>query len=71
VLYGSESDLSDSNEDEEEVTATTGKRRGGDFSARLRLDDDEPLDLLSGAATRVTSETTPCPPLITVSQISL
>jgi len=55
VLYGSESDLSDSNEEEEEATATTRKRRGGDFSTRLRLDDDEPLDLLSGAASRITS----------------
>jgi len=55
VLYASESDLEGSDEDEEEVAATTGKRRGGDFSARLRLDNDEPMDLLSGVAARVTS----------------
>ncbi|KAH9986533.1 NUC173-domain-containing protein [Russula compacta] len=55
VLYASESDLSDSDENEEEVAATTGKRRGGDFATRLRLDDDEPMDLLSGAAPRFTS----------------
>jgi ribosomal RNA-processing protein 12 len=59
VLYASESDLEDSDEDEEEVAATTGKRRGGDFSARLRLDNDEPMDLLSGVAARVTSEQHP------------
>ncbi|KAI9509733.1 NUC173-domain-containing protein [Russula earlei] len=55
VLYGSESDLSDSDEVEEEVSVTTEKRKDGDFTARLRLDDDEPMDLLSGAASRVTS----------------
>ena len=55
-MYASESDLSDSDEGEEEVTATNSKRRGGDFAARIRLDDDEPMDLLSGAASRFTSE---------------
>jgi len=55
VLYASESDLSDSDEGEEEVTATNSKRRGGDFAARIRLDDDEPMDLLSGAASRFTN----------------
>lgn len=59
MLYASESDLSDSDEDEEEVAATTGKRRGGDFATRLRLDDDEPMDLLSGAAPRFTSKQHP------------
>jgi len=55
-LYASESDLSDSDEGEEEVTATNSKRRGGGFAARIRLDNDEPMDLLSGAASRFTSE---------------
>jgi len=55
-LYASESDLSDSDEDEEEVATASKKRRGGDFASRLRLDDDEPMDLLSGAASRFTSE---------------
>lgn len=55
-MYASESDLSDGDEDEEKVTVTSGKRRAGDFAARLRLDDDEPMDLLSGAASRFTSE---------------
>jgi ribosomal RNA-processing protein 12 len=57
-LYASESELDDSGEDEEEKAAPTGKRKGGDFAARLRLDDDEPMDLLSGAASRITGENT-------------
>ena len=56
MLYASESDLSDGDEDEAKITVTSGKRRAGDFAARLRLDDDEPMDLLSGAASRFTSE---------------
>jgi ribosomal RNA-processing protein 12 len=62
VLYASESELDDSDGDdgEAEVVAPTGKRKGRDFAARLRLDDEEPMDLLSGAASRITSEyTTP------------
>ena len=55
-MYASESDLSDSDEGEDEVTATNSKRSGRDFAARIRLDDDEPMDLLSGAASRFTSE---------------
>jgi len=56
VLYGSESDLSDSDDnDDDEVAVTTGKRNAGDFASRLRLDDDEPMDLLSGVASRITS----------------
>jgi ribosomal RNA-processing protein 12 len=55
-LYASESDLGDSDEEEEKVSTTNEKRKDGDFAARLRLDDDEPMDLLSGAASRFTSE---------------
>jgi ribosomal RNA-processing protein 12 len=58
-LYASESELDDSDEDDEEVPAAAGRRKGGDFAARLRVDDDEPMDLLSGAAARVTSESAP------------
>ena len=58
VLYASESELGDSDEDDEEVAAPAGKQRGGRFAARLRLDDEEPMDLLSGAASRITSENT-------------
>ena len=53
VLYGSESELEDS--DEEDGPFGASKRRGKDVGARLRVDDDEPMDLLSGAASRVTS----------------
>jgi len=51
VLYGSESEIEDSDDD---APPAYGKRKGKDFSARLRV-DDEPMDLLSGAASRVTS----------------
>ncbi|KAF9812553.1 hypothetical protein IEO21_06143 [Rhodonia placenta] len=56
VLYGSESELDDS---DDEVAADRnprkGKAKGNDGGARLRLDDDEPMDLLQGAASRVTN----------------
>ncbi|KAH9047869.1 NUC173-domain-containing protein [Lactarius hengduanensis] len=55
VLYSSDSELGDNDEDEEEVTAPAGKHKGGDFAARLRLDNDSPMDLLSGAASRITN----------------
>ncbi|KAI0051816.1 NUC173-domain-containing protein [Auriscalpium vulgare] len=57
VLYGSESELADSDDEEDESrTAKAGavKHKGGEFSARLRMDDDQPMDLLSGAASRMT-----------------
>ncbi len=57
VLYGSESELDDSDEeDRPSQTATASKRKGKDAGARLRVDNDEPMDLLSGAASRVTSK---------------
>lgn len=59
VLYGSESELDDSDEEGEapQRAAAAGKqRKGGDYAARLRVDDDEPMDLLAGAATRITSK---------------
>ncbi|RDX55210.1 NUC173-domain-containing protein [Lentinus brumalis] len=56
VLYGSESELDDSDEeDRPSQTATASKRKGKDAGARLRVDNDEPMDLLSGAASRVTT----------------
>lgn len=58
VLYGSESELDDS-DDENEAPAAPAKhnKRGGASGegVRLKMDDDEPMDLLAGAATRVTS----------------
>ncbi|KAH8107256.1 ribosomal RNA-processing protein 12 [Cristinia sonorae] len=54
VLYGSESELDDS--DDEGTTEQTSKRQGGTRGgAGLRVDDDDPMDLLSGAATHVTA----------------
>ncbi|KAI5890624.1 rRNA processing protein RRP12 [Schizophyllum commune H4-8] len=53
VVYGSESEMEDSDE-EEESGAKKGKGQSGK-GVRLRVDDDEPMDLLSGAASRVTS----------------
>lgn len=52
VLYGSESELGDSDDDEGASHLDHPKKRKG--GARLRVDDDEPMDLLSGAASRVT-----------------
>jgi len=55
VLYGSESELDDS--DEEHKTARTIKKKGQN-GPRLRLDSDVPMDLLEGAATHVLGELT-------------
>ena len=58
MLYASESEISDNDEDGDEDggAVTAGKRSAGTLTARLRLDDDEPMDLLSGAASRFTSK---------------
>ena len=53
VLYGSESEIEDSDED---ARPASSSRKGKDFGARLRV-GDEPMDLLSGAASHVTSKT--------------
>lgn len=58
VLYGSESEL---DSDDEGPSAPAPKRKNIDHGARLRVDDDEPMDLLQGAASRITST----PPLYT------
>ncbi|KAF8515453.1 NUC173-domain-containing protein [Gautieria morchelliformis] len=58
VLYGSESEIEDSDDDDalphadKTSRAATTKRQKG---ARLRLDDDEPMDLLHGAAEQLTN----------------
>ena len=60
VLYGSESELEDSDEEggvqakkgQGQAKGAKGKK---EFGARLRGDDEQPMDLLSGAASRVTS----------------
>ncbi|KAH7920537.1 NUC173-domain-containing protein [Leucogyrophana mollusca] len=59
VLYGSESELDDSEEDESTSRpAPPNKRKGTEHGVRLRVDDDEPMDLLQGAASRMTNAKT-------------
>lgn len=61
VLYGSESEIEDSDdEDGSPQRAGTARRKGKDAVARLRVDNDDPMDLLSGAASRVTSTCVMC-----------
>ena len=55
VLYGSESELGDSDDEMPSAQQQRGGKRK-DGGARLRVDDDEPMDLLAGAASRITSE---------------
>ncbi|CDO72515.1 hypothetical protein BN946_scf184980.g56 [Trametes cinnabarina] len=55
VLYGSESELDDSDDEDAHAQNVASKRKGKDTGARLRVDDDEPMDLLSGAASKVTT----------------
>ena len=52
VLYGSQSELDDS--DDEGPVIVTGNKKKNAQDVRLRLDDDEPMDLLEGAAMRIT-----------------
>lgn len=54
VLYGSESEPEDS--DDERPTSGKPKRKGLESGARLRLDQDEPMDLLQGASSRIVGE---------------
>lgn len=54
VLYGSESELDDSDEEDDRHAAP--KRKGQAGGVRLRADNDNPMDLLSGAASRITSK---------------
>ncbi|KAJ6625900.1 armadillo-type protein [Mycena sp. CBHHK59/15] len=61
VLYGSDSGSEDSDADDEPVqrgrAAMQGKKKGTEQGARIRIDDDEPMDLLQGAASRITHGT--------------
>ena len=54
MLYGSESELDDSDDEIADVPTSGSKNKKVKQSVRLRMDDDEPMDLLQGAATRVT-----------------
>ncbi|KAG6333632.1 hypothetical protein ID866_5457 [Astraeus odoratus] len=53
VLYGSESEYEDT-DDDEAGHSVTAKAKGTAYGVRLRADDDDPMDLLLGAASRVT-----------------
>jgi len=53
VLYGSEDESEGSENDESNASAI--KEKGIKEGARLRLDDDDPMDLLDGVAVKVTS----------------
>lgn len=56
VLYGSESELDDDSEDDRPTSQVqSSKKKAKDYGARLRLDDDEPTDLLQGATSKITS----------------
>ena len=55
MLYGSESELDDSDDEAAEAPTSASKNQKVKQGVRLRLDDDEPMDLLQGAATHVTS----------------
>ncbi|KAF9469880.1 ribosomal RNA-processing protein 12 [Collybia nuda] len=57
VLYGSESELGETDDDEASSTRPRGysKKKPLNLDVRLRLDDDEPMDLLQGAASRLTT----------------
>jgi ribosomal RNA-processing protein 12 len=56
VLYGSESELDDS-DDETPVArpSASSNKKAVEHGAQLRMDDDEPMDLLQGATSRLTS----------------
>lgn len=57
VLYGSESELEESDDEGAAPRPNVQpKRKNIDHGARLRIDDDEPMDLLQGAASRITSK---------------
>lgn len=54
-MYGSESEVDDSDDEMPSGHQERGGKRK-DAGARLRVDDDEPMDLLAGAASRITSK---------------
>lgn len=55
VLYGSESEFDESDDEGQAQREGSSKRKGNDRGLRLRVDDDEPMDLLQGAVSRITS----------------
>ncbi|KAG5638468.1 hypothetical protein H0H81_012533 [Sphagnurus paluster] len=55
VLYGSESEMDDSDDEAPARSTKHVKKKPQVHGARLRMDDDEPMDLLAGAASRITN----------------
>ena len=59
VLYGSESELGDSDDENEGERPQAGRAKGKKGPAgaqvRIRMDDDEPMDLLHNVSSKVTS----------------
>jgi len=55
VLYGSESELDESDDETPAGRSNAPSKRKGEQGVRLRVDDDEPMDLLQGAASRITN----------------
>jgi ribosomal RNA-processing protein 12 len=55
VLYGSESEVDDSDEEAHQPRQQPLKKAHGQGGARLRMDDDEPMDLLHGAAAKIST----------------
>ncbi len=56
VLYGSESELEESDDDEPSASTSRTAKKKDHVGARLRADDDDPMDLLTGASSRITSK---------------
>jgi ribosomal RNA-processing protein 12 len=56
-LYGSESEIEDS--EAESVRDPVPRKKNVGDGARLRLDDEEPMDLLQGATGKITSTSFP------------
>jgi ribosomal RNA-processing protein 12 len=55
VLYGSESELEESDDERPSGHAPASKTKSSVGGARIRVDDDEPMDLLEGVVSRITS----------------
>jgi len=55
ALYGSESELEDTDDEDVSTVPNELGKKNVEYGARLRLDDDEPMDLLQGAAGHVHS----------------
>ncbi|EKM54256.1 uncharacterized protein PHACADRAFT_257981 [Phanerochaete carnosa HHB-10118-sp] len=58
VLYGSESELDDSDDEDATSQPVKGSRTHQATGARIRADDNSPMDLLSGAASGITNAMT-------------